>query len=133
MSESQPAGAIEAIEALLARWTRVWHEGALEEVEDCVAPAYIRHDRQGDRVVTPAQYSREIAAWRDSMPDLRFTNQDQVIAPPLVLVRGTMTGTRNGRPYSLAGLQVYKVEDGKLAETWAASRGDDSRWPDSPA
>ena len=132
MSASQTTDSAEAIQALMDRWTRV-HEGELDLVEDCVQPTYIRHDSQGDRVATPAEQRAKIAARREAIPDVRTTIHASTIAPPLVWCRWTMTGTRDGQRVTLAGLQVYRVENGKLAETWTADRGLGSRWPDSPA
>ncbi len=131
MSESQAADSVEVIQALMDRWTRV-HEGELDLIEDCVQPAYIRHEPQGNRVVTPAEQRANIAARREEIPDVRTTIHASAIAPPLAWCRWTMTGTRNGQRVTVAGLQVYRVEDGKLAETWTANLGPNSRWPDSP-
>jgi hypothetical protein len=132
MSETKATDSVEAIEGLFRRWEPVWNEGRLKLVEYCVAPAYIRHDEHGDRVVTPAAFSLEIAATRDRIADLRFTTQARTVAPPLVWERWTMTGTRDGQRVTVAGLGLFRVEDGKLAEVWSASRRDNSRWPDSP-
>ena len=35
------------IRHLFDRWERVWHEGEYDLVAECLAQAYIRHDKSG--------------------------------------------------------------------------------------
>jgi hypothetical protein len=53
---------------LFDRWERVWHEGAFDRVEACVAPYYIRHDEMGDRTVAREDYAAELARVRQARP-----------------------------------------------------------------
>jgi hypothetical protein len=118
------------IDALLQRWLSVWHEGRLDLVASCVAPAYIRHEVDGMRTVSPDEYAIEIKTLCEAISNLRFVEHDRAVAPPKVWVRWTLTGTlvANGEPVTRAGIQIYRVENGRLAETWVLNRGMASSW-----
>jgi hypothetical protein len=117
------------------RWLRVWHEGQYDLIPSCVAPQYIRHDEIGDRIVTPESYAAEIAATRTAMPGLRFVIHDQTFQGDRVWVRSTLRwrDKETGEQRTLAAMQVYRVEDGKLAETWLISKPIGSAWSEFPA
>jgi hypothetical protein len=115
---------------LLDRWVRVWQEGQYDLVASCVAPKYVRHDEIGDRVVTPETYSAEIAATRKAMPGLRCVIHDRTFHGDRIWTRATWrwTDKDSGEPRTLAAMQVYRVEGGKLAETWLISKPIGSAW-----
>jgi hypothetical protein len=105
---------------LFDRWERVWHEGQYDLVRSCVADSYIRHGDAGDRTVTPESYAAEIAKMREERPNLRFASHDHSFVGDRAWVRFTFkwTDLATGEARSQAGMQVYRIENGKLAETW---------------
>ena len=117
---------------LLDRWTQVWHEGRYDLALDCVAPVYTRHETAGTREVTPEEYVAELAAARERLPNVRFGIHDYAITGDRARFRFTMrwTDAATGQPRSQAGMQIYRIENGKLAETWITSHGEGSAWPD---
>jgi hypothetical protein len=90
---------------LFDRWERVGHEGQYDLVPECVGPQYIRHDEAGTRRVT-----REAYAW------FRFAFK--------------WTDPKTVEPRSRAGMQSYRIEGGKLVETWLSMQPLGSAWPD---
>ena len=116
---------------LMARWTRVWNEGRLDLLPSCVSPEYIRHESSGQHVtVSPAKYAETIKATRTRIADLRFEIHDEVFLDNAYWTRWTLTGTdvETGKPFLRAGLQTYRIEGGRLAETWAATQPDGISW-----
>ena len=115
--------ATEEVRAIFDRWEEVWHHGKLELVSETVGPTYVRHGAQGTRTVTAEEYREEIAATRKKMPDIRFTMHDGATQGDKVWFRWTLNATNaeTGKPVTQAGLQVYRVANGKLVETWAAT------------
>lgn len=120
---------------LFDRWERVWHEGQYDLVAGCLAPVYIRHDESGTRRVTAEEYSVEIAAGRRERPNTRFIVYDHEIDGDRAWFRFTMTWTdaSNGETRNRAGMQVYRIEGDKLAETWLALLKVGSAWTDAAA
>jgi SnoaL-like domain len=120
---------------LFDRWERVWHEGQFDLVPTCVGPHYIRHDEQGDRTVTREAYAAEIARIRQERPDIRVVVYNHSFADNWAWFRFAFkwTDTKTGEPRSRAGMQSYRIEDGKLAETWLSMQPLGSGWTDSVA
>lgn len=108
------------VRELFDRWERVWHEGQYQLVPECVAEVYIRHDEFGTRRVTPEEYAAEIAAAHKERPNTRFIVFDHEIAGDRAWFRFNLTWTdaQTGDTRTRAGMQVYRVERGKLADTW---------------
>ncbi|WP_374368871.1 ester cyclase [Dongia sp.] len=120
---------------LFNRWERVWHHGQYELLPLCVGSTYIRHDEKGDRSVTREAYAAEIAALRTERPDIRVVVYDHAFHSDRAWYRFTFkwTDTKTGEPRSRAGMQSYRVEAGKLAETWVMLQPLGSAWMDAVA
>ncbi|RVU17231.1 nuclear transport factor 2 family protein [Methylobacterium oryzihabitans] len=120
---------------LFDRWERVWHEGALDLVNACIAPEYLRHDELGDRTVTPNAYAAELAALRQARPDVRILVYDHAFQGERAWFRFTMrwTDRDGGDVRTRAGLQSYRTEGGLLAETWVVLQPVGSAWTDPVA
>ena len=105
---------------LFDRWERVWHEGQYDLISDCVQPNYIRHDEAGDRTVTREAYATEIANTRQERPDIRVVVYDHSFEGGRAWFRFAFkwTDPKTGEARSRAGMQSYRIEGGKLAETW---------------
>ena len=124
-----------AMRDLFDRWERVWHGGEFDLVPDCVAPLYIRHEEAGDRTVTREAYALELARMRQDRPDIRVLVYDHVFQGERAWYRFAMTWTdqASGEARTRAGIQSYRTEDGKLAETWVAFQPLGSAWTDAVA
>jgi SnoaL-like domain len=120
---------------LFDRWERVWHEGQYDLILGCVGPTYIRHDEAGDRTVTRDAYAAEIARTREQRPHLRFVVYDHSFVGNRAWFRFTLKWTEGntGETRTRAGMQVYRIENGKLAETWLEFQPLGSAWTDAAA
>ena len=120
---------------LFDRWGLVWHEGQYDLVDTCVGPIYIRHDEAGDRTVTREAYAAEIAKTRQEWPDIRVVVYDHSFKAARAWFRFAFkwTDPKTGEPRSRAGMQAYRIEAGKLAETWLILQPLSSTWPDPKA
>jgi hypothetical protein len=124
-----------AMRDLFDRWERVWHQGQYELVSSCVASNYIRHDEAGDRTVTREAYAAEIAKTRAERPDIRVVVYDHSFSGNRAWFRFAFkwTDPKTGEPRSRAGMQSYRIEAGKLAETWLLLQPLGSAWTDAVA
>ena len=120
---------------LFDRWERVWHEGRYDLVPRCVAQSYIRHDESETRTVTPAEYAAELQAAHRARPSTRIVVYDHELTEDRAWYRFSIVWNDavTGRKCSRAGLQSYRIEGGKLAETWVAFLPLGSAWSDSTA
>ena len=120
---------------LFARWERVWHHGEFALIPSCVAPTYVRHDHLGDRAVTPASYEGELGGVLASRPGIRVAVFDHAFKGNRAWYRFEFrwTDPQGGEARTQAGMQSYRIEDGKLAETWISLQPVGSTWPDPAA
>ena len=120
---------------LFDRWERVWHEGRHELIPSCVGSPYIRHNEIGDRTVTPEIYAAELAAIRQERPDIRIEVYDHSFSDNRAWFRFSFkwTDPRTGEPCGRAGMKSYRIEDGRLAETWVSLLPLGTAWTDALA
>lgn len=123
---------IEEVRATRDYWLQIWNERRLELVTETLGANYLRQEPAGTRTVTAEQYGDEIAATQKRIPDIHFKIEDEAITDNTWWVRWTRTGTNteNGEPVTRASLQVYRVADGRIVETWAAANEIGSTWGD---
>ena len=124
-----------AMRDLFDRWERVWVEGQLNLVETCVAGHYIRHDENGDRTLTRDAYAKEIAQLQAERLNLRVVVYDHVFKDDRAWLRFAFkwSDAKTGETYSRAGMQSYRIEGGKLAESWLSLMPLGSTWKDAIA
>jgi predicted SnoaL-like aldol condensation-catalyzing enzyme len=119
---------------LFDRWERVWREGRFDLVPSCVGDHYIRHDESGDRTVTRDAYAAEIAKVQQERPGIRVVVYDHSFQGDRAWFRFAFkwTDTKTGEARSRAGMQSYRIEGGKLVETWLSMQPLGSTWADTP-
>jgi hypothetical protein len=120
---------------LFNRWERVWHEGKDDLVPSCVGPNYIRHDENDDRTVTREAYIAELAKIREERPGIRVVVYDHAFTADGAWFRFAFkwADPKTGEARSRAGFQSYRIEEGKLVETWIAMQPMGSSWKDAVA
>jgi predicted ester cyclase len=121
----------EEVRAARDRWLQVWNEGKLDLVSETLGASYVRHEPNGTRTVTMDQYREEIAATRKRIPDIHFTPNDEAITEDSWWVRWTSHGTNaeTGERITTASIQIYRITDGRIVETWYVRRARTS-WDD---
>jgi steroid delta-isomerase-like uncharacterized protein len=109
----------------------VINAGHLERADNFVTPDYLEHQplpgTEGRRGIEVAKAF--LSMMRVAFPDYRFAVEDLIGEADKVVARITVTGThRGGNDAGLAptqkrvqtnGIEVFRLEDGKLAEHWA--------------
>ena len=124
-----------ATQDLFDRWERVWHDGRYDLVPSCVAETYVRHDEAGDRTVSREAYAAEIARMHQARPGILVVVYDHLLEEDRAWFRFAFKwlDPQTHEPMSRAGLQLYRIEAGKLAETWVVVQPLGSLWPDAVA
>src|SRR5271154_222177 len=107
--------------------------GAYDLVARCVQPNYIRHDDAGDRTVTREAYAAEIEKMRQERPNLPIIVYDQTFQGDRAWFRFEFkwTDAKPRETRTRAGMQSYRIEGGKLAETWLSLQPLGSMWTDA--
>jgi hypothetical protein len=120
---------------LFDRWERVWHEGRFDLMPECVADNYIKHDEAGDRTFAREAYAAEIAKIQQERPGFYIAVYDHLFTADRAWFRFAFKwiDANTGEPRSRAGMQSYRIENGKLVETWLALQPFGSAWTDAVA
>jgi hypothetical protein len=118
------------IRDLFDHWELVWHEAQYDLIPICVGANYARHDEAGDRTVTREAYTAELKAIHKERPGIRVVVYDHLFSDDSAWFRFAFkwTDQKTGEPRSRAGMQSYRIEGGKLAETWIAMHPLGSAW-----
>jgi hypothetical protein len=119
---------------LFYRWEQVWHESQYDLIPGCVGQHYIRHDENGDRTVTREAYAEELAGVHRARPGIRVVVYDHSFTTDRAWFRFSFQwpDPTTGEKQSRAGMQSYRIEGGKLVETWITMRPLGTSWTEVP-
>lgn len=115
----------EANKALMRRWyDEMWANLAFEKIPELAGPSYTRHDIRGTRVVTAEQYRDELMPLKGqwTVSDFHYflmAEGDYVTAIGSWKINGEMQWD---------WVQTFRVEGGKLVETWLPAMATEGRW-----
>ena len=108
---------------------RVWNHGEFET--DALADEYRVQTNLGTQEEHSLETFQEfVAQAREAVPDLRKEIDDSIATDGKVTIRYTMTGTQKGEfkgipptgeSIEIAGVAIYRIEDGTLTEAWIVS------------
>jgi steroid delta-isomerase-like uncharacterized protein len=112
----------------------VWHEeainnGNLDALRDVVAPDVVHHAAGGYPDVTDIEgVMSMMGAFPAAFSDLHYTVDFWVTQDDMVIERYTATGTQDGplgdhpatgRSATWTGVNIFRIECGKIAEVWS--------------
>jgi steroid delta-isomerase-like uncharacterized protein len=102
--------------------------GNLELIDELFAPDYVLHDPAlPEEVRGPEGMRRYVSMYRGAYPDTDFTIEDQIAEGGEVVTRWTGQGTHEGElmgipptgnRVTVTGIEVDRVVDGRIEETW---------------
>jgi steroid delta-isomerase-like uncharacterized protein len=118
----------EANKAIVRRFfDEAWNQGRTEILNEIVAPDYASHNKLDVEVLGPEGLREAITDQRTSFPDLETTIEDLFAEGDRVVVRAVDRGTfeqpflgmePTGRRFEITWIDIFRIEDGKLAEAW---------------
>ena len=114
--------------AIARRFTEdLWDKGEFAVADEIIAPDFVDHDPVSGQGPGPGGYKEMVGAFRAAFPDLRVKNEDVIAEGDKVVARWTARGTHNGalmnipptgRQVTLKGVDVLRIEGGKIVERW---------------
>lgn len=114
----------EEAKVLFDKAFEMWNSGNLGIVDEIIAPEYVLysdpHDPYENQALDHATYKKRVLETRAATPDIQFTNEDIIINRDKAVNRWTVSGTnkRTGKQFSVTGITIYHVVDGKLKGHW---------------
>ena len=114
---------------VVRRWIdKGWNAGDRAVADELLAEDFVLHDPVASREIVGRDAEGElIAGLRRSIPDLTFTIDDVVADADNVTIRWIAEGTHGGellgvaatgRALALRGVDMYRLNDGRIAESW---------------
>ncbi|MDQ3878024.1 MAG: ester cyclase [Actinomycetota bacterium] len=107
-------------------YEEVFNRRELDVIDDVATPDYIEHDPLPGQGTGRDGLRDRVQMLIDAF-DPQFTLEDMIAEDDRVVVRWTNSGTHvgeflgipsTGQSFNIAGIDIYRVEDGKLAEHW---------------
>jgi steroid delta-isomerase-like uncharacterized protein len=107
-------------------YEEVLNGGDVDALDELVVLDYDEHDPLPGQGTGRQGIKDRVRMLRGAF-DPRFAIQDLVAEGDKVVVRWTNTGTHvgefmgiaaTGRPYAIAGIDIHRIQDGRLAEHW---------------
>ena len=105
----------------------LWDKGQFAVADEIIAPDFVDHDPVSGQRPGLAGYKEMVGAFRNAFPDLRVKNEDVIAEGDKVVARWTARGTQTGplmnipstgRQVTLKGIDVLRIEGGKIMERW---------------
>ncbi|MDJ1430601.1 ester cyclase [Halostagnicola sp. A-GB9-2] len=106
----------------------IWTDGNLDAIDEIFAETFVLHDPSTDeRQQGPQEYREYVETYREAFPDVAYEVEAVIGEGEMVALRYTAQGTHEGsfmgieptdERVSVSGMEMYRVEDGKIAEMW---------------
>lgn len=128
--EAERAAGDRGIESIYPRLADAVNQRDLDALDELIAPDIINHGSDPNDPPGAERFKRSFRSLIATCPDLRVTVEQQVAQGDWVAVRwtdrGTDTGGFWGRPPTgkevlLTGIDLIRVEGGRIAERWGES------------
>ena len=120
----------EANKQLSRRFTELFSTGDEALADQILSPGVVFHGTAGDGELGGVDALKGfVAGYRRAFPDAHSTVEDQVAEGDKVVTRWRARGTHRGelgpiaatdRPFEMDGVTIERIEDGRIAEVWAA-------------
>jgi len=109
--------------ALVRRWYDIWREDDLSVVDELCTDPYIRHTGMGTERLSLAEYKKKLAQTTRVLKGAVTSIDDFVVDGDKVWSRATSRGVNLDTVDKsvMSWIVVHRIEDGKLAEVWAAT------------
>lgn len=107
-------------------WEGLWIDGDDATVVELLADPYVRHSTEGTQVHSPAAYARHVCDVTRHIKGTGVIVDHLSHTDDITHTRFTLTGVNltTGEPVSIGWLGQYRIEDGRVAESWSMRQTD---------
>jgi steroid delta-isomerase-like uncharacterized protein len=119
---------IDENKSLNLRWIEAWNERDWATEAACRTPEYVAHMSGVPVPLDAAGWDAFMGVLTTAFPDAQISVAGSFSERDMVATRWTITGTHRGdfqgvpptgRPVTIAGVDISRIVDGKIAEHWA--------------
>jgi predicted ester cyclase len=96
-------------------------------LDETLSDDYVDHTNPPDWPEGRKGHRQILALYHAAFPDFRYAIEHEVAEGPMVVVRGTYTGTHTGEFFGIAptgvritttGMHLFRIADNQIAEHW---------------
>ena len=102
----------------------VYHERNPDAADRYIADPCIRHEHGHRVVMSLADNKERIAGFLASATELRFENAAAVAEGDLYAAAYQFSFISDGTESTLSGIEIFRIQDGKITETWNSAAGE---------
>ena len=104
---------------LVARLVDCWNTGKLEDIDDVLSPNFIRHEAGIEGGTTGRdEYKQIVCRYRSALADFHTEATDTIEQGNKVAFRFKTTGKRDNAPVMFEGVNILRIERGKIVDDW---------------
>jgi ketosteroid isomerase-like protein len=104
---------------LVSRLVNCWESGQVEEIDEILTPNFVRHEPDIDvRNSSREDYKQTIAHLRNMLSGFHTEPLDTIEQDNKVVFRFRTTGKHDNAQIVFEGVNVLRIEGGKIAEDW---------------
>jgi steroid delta-isomerase-like uncharacterized protein len=106
----------------------VFNKGNMAFIDEHTAADFVEHTPSPGQEQGVESFKKFVAAWREAMPDLKFTVNEVVSEGDLVAIHVSQSGTlksaaifgpgTEGKHIDVSGIDLVRIKDGKMTEHW---------------
>ena len=105
---------------IVAKLVECWNTGKLGIVDEVLAPNFIRHEPDiGGPTTNRDAYKETVTRHRDRLANFHTESTDIIEQGNKVAFRFKTTGKSGNAPVVFEGVNILRVEGGKVVEDWA--------------
>jgi predicted SnoaL-like aldol condensation-catalyzing enzyme len=122
--DTASTGDLEANKTLARRWhDEIYEQGILATADEILTADFVYRSPPPDAfIVGPEAVKEDATGFREYFHDIVMTDDDVIAEGDRVVIRWTMTATAQtetgGIPVNFTGVDIFRIENGKLAELW---------------
>lgn len=114
-------------EAIARAFYEPFNTGDTAIYEEILAPDWLSQPLAPGQAPGRDGFAPVIAAYRAALPDLRFVNEDVLVAGDKVTVRSTFSGTHQGVLFGIPptgtrievmAIDIHRIAGGRIVESW---------------
>jgi len=127
-----PALSREETADVAQRYLDVWNTRDLNQFDAYAHPDVVHHWGQGTDTTGVEALKTSTDAFFVAFPDMVMTFDDVIVEDDMVVIRWTLTGTQTGPFFGIeptgnaaewTGINIYRIECGKVVESWSEADG----------
>lgn len=110
--------------ALVRRMQECFNTRRFDEAADLFTPGFVNHPLGTVGIAAGQDAWRTVVA---AFPDMRVVAEDVLVDGDRVAVRSSVEGIATPGDARPTLIEIFRIEDGLLAETWGVTEGPDPR------